>query len=53
MIGIAQGAPLTLVSAIADGWLLLASGAARIGSFVAPLRELGGPAAFAVVVTES
>jgi hypothetical protein len=32
-----------------DGWLLLRSGALRIGTLLAPVRELAGPAALAVL----
>jgi enediyne polyketide synthase len=56
--GVPHGAPLTLESGgssreggpLGDGWLILRSGALRIGSLVAPVRELAGPAALAVLV---
>jgi enediyne polyketide synthase len=55
--GVPHGAPLTLESGggddrggAGDGWLLLRSGALRIGSLLAPVRELAGPAALAVLV---
>lgn len=54
--GVPHGAPLTLESGGddrgggGDGWLILRSGALRIGSLVAPVRELAGPAALAVLV---
>jgi enediyne polyketide synthase len=52
--GVPHGAPLTLESggedSRGDGWLLLRSGALRIGSLLAPVRELAGPAALAVLV---
>ncbi|HEX7185862.1 MAG TPA: SDR family NAD(P)-dependent oxidoreductase [Thermoanaerobaculia bacterium] len=55
--GAPHGAPLLLESLEApegegrgDGWLLLRSGRLRIGSLLAPVRELGGPAALAVVL---
>ena len=56
--GVPHGAPLTLESGgnddsgagAGDGWLVLRSGALRIGSLLAPVRELAGPAALAVLV---
>ncbi|HYX25586.1 MAG TPA: SDR family oxidoreductase, partial [Thermoanaerobaculia bacterium] len=51
--GVPHGAPLTLESGggeDGDGWLVLRSGALRIGSLLAPVRELAGPAALAVLV---
>jgi enediyne polyketide synthase len=53
--GVPHGAPLTLESGddndgAGDGWLLLRSGALSIGSLLAPVRELAGPAALAVLV---
>jgi len=33
-----------------DGWLLLRSDELRIGTYVAPVRELAGPAVLAVLV---
>ncbi|HEV7784581.1 MAG TPA: polyketide synthase dehydratase domain-containing protein, partial [Thermoanaerobaculia bacterium] len=53
--GVPHGAPLTLESGGSydrdgDGWLILRSGALRIGSLVAPVRELAGPAALAVLI---
>ncbi|HXT50004.1 MAG TPA: SDR family NAD(P)-dependent oxidoreductase, partial [Thermoanaerobaculia bacterium] len=51
--GAAPGAPLVLDEvpdgAEDDGWVLLHSGRLRIGTLVAPLRDLDGPAALAVV----
>jgi enediyne polyketide synthase len=49
--GAAHGAPLTLDAAVdsGDGWLVLRSGALRIGTLLAPMRELDGPAALAVL----
>jgi len=48
--GASQDAPLVLDGAGGDGWLLLRSGELRIGTFVASVRELAGPAALAVLV---
>ncbi|MBW8767704.1 MAG: hypothetical protein JF630_16305 [Geodermatophilales bacterium] len=49
--GVPHGAPLTLEShGAGDGWLVLRSGALRIGSLLAPVRELAGAAALAVLV---
>jgi len=48
--GVPHGAPLTLENGGDDGWLLLRSGALSIGSLLAPVRELAGPAALAVLV---
>ncbi|MEO6193211.1 MAG: SDR family NAD(P)-dependent oxidoreductase, partial [Thermoanaerobaculia bacterium] len=53
--GAPQGAPLVLEDgglegAAADGWLLLRSGELRIGTLLAPVRELAGPASLAVLV---
>ena len=53
--GAPQGAPLVLEgggldAAADDGWLLLRSGELRIGTLLAPVRELAGPAALAVLV---
>ena len=52
--GVAHGAPLVLESAGdgrgGDGWILLCSGELRIGSLLAPVRELAGAAALAVLV---
>ncbi len=54
--GVPHGAPLTLESGNGDrggdgdGWLLLRSGALSIGSLLAPVRELAGPAALAVLI---
>ena len=53
--GVPHGAPLTLESGGSrptdgDGWLILRSGDLRIGSLVAPVRELAGPAALAVLI---
>ena len=48
--GVPHGAPLTLEAGGEDGWLFLRSGALSIGSLVAPVRELAGPAALAVLV---
>ncbi|MEA2604485.1 MAG: enediyne polyketide synthase [Acidobacteriota bacterium] len=53
--GAPNGAPLTLEiadrvgTAEADGWLVLRSGTLRIGTLLAPLRELSGPAVLAVL----
>jgi len=51
--GAAPGAPLVLDevagTADGDGWVLLRSGRLRIGTLVAPLRGLDGPAALAVL----
>jgi enediyne polyketide synthase len=56
--GVPHGAPLTLETADAasagvagstDGWLVLRSGALRIGTLLAPVRELAGPAVLAVL----
>jgi enediyne polyketide synthase len=51
--GAPQGAPLTLEPGGDGGWLLLRSGELRIGTFLAPVRELAGPAALAVLVETS
>jgi enediyne polyketide synthase len=49
--GAPQGSPLVLENGTPeDGWLLLRSGDLRIGTFLAPVRELSGPAALAVLV---
>jgi enediyne polyketide synthase len=48
--GAPQGAPLTLERNVDDGWLLLRSGEMRIGTWLAPFRELSGEAALAVLV---
>jgi enediyne polyketide synthase len=48
--GAPHGAPLVLDRIGDDGWLLLRSGELRIGTFLAPVRELAGPAALAVLV---
>lgn len=48
--GAAHDAPLTLDAAMDDGWLLLRSGNLRIATLLAPVRELSGPAALAVLV---
>ena len=55
--GVPWGAPLTLEAAAIpegaegspDGWLLLRSGRLRIGTLIAPVRELAGEAALAVL----
>jgi enediyne polyketide synthase len=47
--GVAHGAPLILEAGGEDGWLLLRSGDLRIGTLLAPVRELAGPAALAVL----
>ncbi|HEX4498810.1 MAG TPA: SDR family NAD(P)-dependent oxidoreductase [Thermoanaerobaculia bacterium] len=47
--GVAHGAPLTLELGGEDGWLLLRSGDLRIGTLLAPVRELAGSAALAVL----
>jgi enediyne polyketide synthase len=44
-----HGAPLVLGERTADGWQLLRSGERVIGTLAAPVRELGGPAALAVI----
>ena len=51
--GVPPGAPLTLEPGGDGGWLLLRSGALRIGTLVAPVRELKAPAALAVLVETS
>jgi enediyne polyketide synthase len=51
--GAPQGAPITLEPGGDGGWLLLRSGELRIGTLVAPVRELAGPAALAVLVETS
>ncbi|HEY4593976.1 MAG TPA: SDR family oxidoreductase, partial [Thermoanaerobaculia bacterium] len=51
--GVPQGAPLTLEPGGDGGWLLLRSGALRIGTLVAPVRELKASAALAVLVETS
>jgi enediyne polyketide synthase len=49
------GAPLVLeepspgTTAVDDGWVMLRSGGLLIGSLVAPLRDLRGPAALAIL----
>ncbi len=48
--GAPQAAPLTLESATDDGWILLRSGGLRIATLLAPVRELSGSAALAVLV---
>ena len=51
--GAPHDAPLTLdapAGATDDGWLLLRSGGLRIATLLAPVRELSGPAALAVLV---
>lgn len=48
--GSPHAAPLTLDAATDDGWLLLRSGSLRIATLLAPVRELSGPAALAVLV---
>ena len=47
--GAPQDAPLVLEEAAGDGWLLLRAGELRIGTLLAPVRELAGPAALAVL----
>ncbi|UFP96312.1 type I polyketide synthase [Gloeobacter morelensis] len=42
-------APLTFVTAQADGWVVLAAGQLVVATFVAPVRELGGELALAVL----
>ncbi len=44
-----HGAPLVLGERTADGWQLLRSGDRVIGTYAAPVRELGGPEALAVL----
>lgn len=48
--GASHDAPLTLDEPEDDGWLLLRSGNLRIATLLAPIRELSGPAALAVLV---
>jgi enediyne polyketide synthase len=53
--GVPHGAPIVLEpagleSGGEDGWVLLRSGDLRIGTFLAPVRELAGPAALAILV---
>jgi enediyne polyketide synthase len=48
--GAPHAAPLTLEAVTDDGWLLLRSGGLRIATLLAPVRELSGPAALAVLV---
>lgn len=49
--GAPHGAPLTLHPGEGgDGWLLLRSGELVIGTFLAPVHELSGPAALAVLL---
>src|SRR6185295_1524201 len=48
--GAPQDSPLVLENAIGDGWLLLRAGELRIGTLLASVRELSGPAALAVLV---
>ena len=50
--GVPQGAPLVLDTtspAETDGWLVLRSGTLHIGTLLAPVRELAGPAVLAVL----
>ncbi|HEV7518712.1 MAG TPA: SDR family oxidoreductase, partial [Thermoanaerobaculia bacterium] len=47
--GALHGAPLVLAGRTADGWQLLRSGERVIGTLAASVRELGGPAATAVL----
>jgi enediyne polyketide synthase len=56
--GVPPGAPIVLESLGLEpggdgGWLLLRSGELRIGTFLAPVRELGGPAALAILAETS
>ena len=51
--GVPPGAPLTLEAGGDGGWLLLRSGELRIGTLVAPVRELAGPAALAILAETS
>lgn len=48
--GAPHGAPLTLDTTGEDGWLLFRSGDFRIGTLLAPVRELAGDAVLAVLV---
>jgi enediyne polyketide synthase len=51
--GAPQGAPVVLDGSGkhgGEGWLLLRAGELRIGTLLAPVRELAGPAALAVLV---
>ena len=48
--GVPHGAPLVLETSGEDGWLLLRSGDLRIGTLLAPVRELQGQAAFAILL---
>jgi enediyne polyketide synthase len=51
--GVPPGAPLILEPGGDGGWLLLRSGELRIGTFLAPVRELEGPAALAILAETS
>ncbi len=51
--GVPQGAPIVLEPGGDGGWLLLRSGELRIGTLVAPVRELAGPAALAILAETS
>jgi enediyne polyketide synthase len=51
--GVPHGAPLVLDTTAEDGWLLLRSGDLAIGTWVAPVRELGAEAAIAVLFDKS
>ncbi len=48
--GVPHGAPLVLESRGEDGWLLLRSGELTIGTYLAPVRELQGQAALAILL---
>jgi enediyne polyketide synthase len=54
--GAPHGAPLLFEAGFdkenADGWVLLRSGRLRVGTFLAPVRDLDGPAALAVLVED-
>jgi len=52
--GAPHAAPLTVGAGgdSADGWLLLRSGGLAIGTLLAPVRELAGPAALAVLTED-
>jgi enediyne polyketide synthase len=48
--GALHGAPLVLSSSTADGWQCLRSGDRVIGTLAAPVRELGGRVAIAILL---
>jgi enediyne polyketide synthase len=51
--GVPHGAPLTLEPGGDGGWLLLRSGELRIGTLVAPVRELRAPVTLAILAETS